>query len=55
MVNTKTPEDAASGVFYPFLRGGLILRPVAVVLSVQPFADAICDHTSHNRKNKTDK
>jgi len=45
---------ASPGFSVPFWRGGLILRLIAFSVPVQPFADVIGNHTSHNRDNKTD-
>ena len=57
MVITDTrnaPKVSAWGRFYSLsLQVGLILRLVAVVLSlIEPFADAIGNHTSHDGEKK---
>lgn len=43
--NGKTPGTAIPGVFYA----------VAVMLSVQPLANIVCDYTCCDRYNKRDK
>lgn len=40
------------GISIPFWRGGLILRLVAIIVSVQPFAYVIGNYTCHNGESE---
>lgn len=50
----KTPESQSGVFLFRFWQGGLILRLVAAVISVQPFTDEIGGHTCRNRDQKSD-
>ena len=43
------------GVFVPFWQGGLNLRLVALVVSIQPFAYVVANYTCHDRNNESNK
>ena len=54
-MHTKSPRDSDSGAFlFPLCRQGLAPRLVAVVSLIEPFADAIGDHASHDGEDKRD-
>jgi len=48
----NTHELPLVGVFMLFGRGGLCLRLIAAIISIQPFAYVIGDYTCHNGENK---
>jgi hypothetical protein len=53
----ETPGACSSGGFCSYLlsflsAAGLDRRLLLSLSSVQPFADEVCNHTSHDRKNK---
>lgn len=49
MTTKSTPHEwQLVGVFIPFGRGGLKLRLIAVVISIQPFVYVIGDYTCHD-------
>ena len=43
------------GVFVPFWQGGLGLRRVALVVSIQPFAYVVANYSCHDRNNESNK
>ena len=43
------------GVFVPFWQGGLGLRLVALVVSIQPFAYVVANYSCHDRNNESNK
>ena len=50
---TKSPQGSSLGAFlFPYCRQGLTPRLVAVVSLIEPFADAIGDHASHDGEKK---
>lgn len=49
----EPPEMAVSGGSFVYGGGELLLRLIAVVIPVEPFADAVGSYTSHNGNNKT--
>lgn len=52
MERRKPRERQSRGFLFRFLQGGLILRLIAGVVSVEPFADKIGGQTSRNRNQK---